>query len=210
VGGTPLAFGEGDTKSRIKNVLNYKNPRFWVFGVTACICIAAVVCFMTNPLGSYIPNPYVQVYIPGQGNILGSVDTESYLKISEDFAIGADKYGRAVFKDPHKAFKTFKKLYADTISYIQKEEDLPALSHKNYNIYKVYGWQMTDGTQEQAARSRFVTRFLDVYENSFTKGVPNTEYVEPTTEDDKTVKESNGASKSNELTTEQIAKFNAF
>ncbi|MEG1072549.1 MAG: M56 family metallopeptidase, partial [Oscillospiraceae bacterium] len=30
VGGTPLAFGEGDTKSRIKNVLNYKKPAFWV------------------------------------------------------------------------------------------------------------------------------------------------------------------------------------
>lgn len=32
--------------------LNYKNPRFWVLGVTACICIAVIVCFMTNPLGS--------------------------------------------------------------------------------------------------------------------------------------------------------------
>lgn len=56
MGGTPLAFGEGDTKGRIKNVLNYKKPRFWVFLVTACICIAAVVCFMTNPLGYNIPN----------------------------------------------------------------------------------------------------------------------------------------------------------
>ena len=27
VAGIPLAFGEGDTKSRIKNVMNYKNPR---------------------------------------------------------------------------------------------------------------------------------------------------------------------------------------
>lgn len=26
VGGTPLAFGEGDTRGRIKNVLNYKKP----------------------------------------------------------------------------------------------------------------------------------------------------------------------------------------
>jgi len=28
--GSPLAFGEGNVKGRIKNVLNYKKPRFWV------------------------------------------------------------------------------------------------------------------------------------------------------------------------------------
>ena len=28
IGGSPLAFGEGDTKGRIKNVLNYKSLRF--------------------------------------------------------------------------------------------------------------------------------------------------------------------------------------
>lgn len=28
IGGSPLAFGEGDTKSRIKNILNYKSPHF--------------------------------------------------------------------------------------------------------------------------------------------------------------------------------------
>jgi beta-lactamase regulating signal transducer with metallopeptidase domain len=28
--GAPLAFGEGNTKSRIKNVLHYKKPTFWI------------------------------------------------------------------------------------------------------------------------------------------------------------------------------------
>lgn len=49
IGGTPLAFGEGDTKERIKNVLHYKKPAFWVIAVS----LAAVVCvsmgLMTNP-----------------------------------------------------------------------------------------------------------------------------------------------------------------
>ncbi|MEL7564283.1 MAG: M56 family metallopeptidase [Dehalobacterium sp.] len=39
IAGTPLAFGEGDTKSRIKNVMDYKKPAFWVL----IICVVAVI-----------------------------------------------------------------------------------------------------------------------------------------------------------------------
>lgn len=39
--GNPLAFGEGNVKGRIKNVLNYKKPRFWVV-VSSVIIVAAV------------------------------------------------------------------------------------------------------------------------------------------------------------------------
>ncbi len=48
IAATPLAFGEGDTKSRIRNVLHYKKPALWaiIAGVTAC-CVAAV-CLLTT------------------------------------------------------------------------------------------------------------------------------------------------------------------
>ncbi|MEG1783231.1 MAG: M56 family metallopeptidase, partial [Oscillospiraceae bacterium] len=49
VGGTPLAFGEGDTKSRIKNVLNYKKPAFWVIVVSVIAVVAIGVGLMANP-----------------------------------------------------------------------------------------------------------------------------------------------------------------
>lgn len=47
--GTPLFFGEGDIKSRIKNVLNYKKPEVWV--IAAGIIMSVVLClwFMGNP-----------------------------------------------------------------------------------------------------------------------------------------------------------------
>lgn len=47
--GTPLFFGEGDTKSRIKNVLNYKRPSAWA--ITAGVIVVAVLCigFIGNP-----------------------------------------------------------------------------------------------------------------------------------------------------------------
>lgn len=45
----PLAFGEVGAKQRIKSVLNYKKPAFWIVVVAVVACIAAAVCFLTNP-----------------------------------------------------------------------------------------------------------------------------------------------------------------
>ena len=49
ISGTPLAFGEGDTKSRIKNILNWKRPKTYVILVAAILCLAAVVFCAVNP-----------------------------------------------------------------------------------------------------------------------------------------------------------------
>lgn len=47
--GTPLAFGEGDTRGRIKNIMKYKKPVFWRIVIAVIICAAAAVCLLTNP-----------------------------------------------------------------------------------------------------------------------------------------------------------------
>ena len=48
--GTHLAFGDGDTKSRIQNVLNWKKPKVWVSIIAVVVCaIAAAVC-ITDPV----------------------------------------------------------------------------------------------------------------------------------------------------------------
>lgn len=46
----PLAFGEVGVKSRVKSVLNYKKPAFWIIVVAIVVSIAAAVCFLTDPL----------------------------------------------------------------------------------------------------------------------------------------------------------------
>lgn len=49
IGGSPLAFGEGSVKSRIKNVLNYKKPAFWLL-LAALLAVAGVtVALLANP-----------------------------------------------------------------------------------------------------------------------------------------------------------------
>ena len=45
----PLAFGEISVKGRIKAMLNYKKPAFWVVAVAVTSCIIIATCFLTNP-----------------------------------------------------------------------------------------------------------------------------------------------------------------
>ena len=45
----PLAFGETNVKNRIKNVLNYKRPPFWILISAIIVAVLAAVFFMTNP-----------------------------------------------------------------------------------------------------------------------------------------------------------------
>ena len=45
----PLAFGEVGVKERVKNVLNYKKPAFWLIVVAIIACGVVTVCFATNP-----------------------------------------------------------------------------------------------------------------------------------------------------------------
>ena len=47
----PLAFGEVGVKERVKSILNYKKPAFWVIVVGILACIVAAVCLLTNPIG---------------------------------------------------------------------------------------------------------------------------------------------------------------
>ena len=45
----PLAFGESHVKARIKNVLKYKKPAFWIVTVTVAACIVLTVSLIANP-----------------------------------------------------------------------------------------------------------------------------------------------------------------
>lgn len=46
----PLAFGESHTRSRIRNVLNYKKPGFWLAALAVIVVIVAGAGLMTNPV----------------------------------------------------------------------------------------------------------------------------------------------------------------
>lgn len=61
----PLAFGETGVKLRIKSILNYKKPAFWVV-ITAVILLAVMsVCLLTNPVSNEI-NSDLKAFLDAQ------------------------------------------------------------------------------------------------------------------------------------------------
>ncbi len=50
----PLAFSENNTKFRIKNILNYSKPKFWLVFVSVLVVAVAFVTLLTSPKGNNI------------------------------------------------------------------------------------------------------------------------------------------------------------
>jgi len=102
--------------------------------------VLLVLIFIINIFANIFPLydsdlEYTQEYVIGTSNIRGEVDIAAFLEYSEDFEIGANKYGYAVFKNPEKAFKTLKREYSDGIKCIQKEFSLLPFSKITYKMY---------------------------------------------------------------------------
>ena len=49
IGGTPLAFGEGDTKERIENIMRYKKPTMIIVVLAVILCVGLTACLSSNP-----------------------------------------------------------------------------------------------------------------------------------------------------------------
>lgn len=47
--GTPLAFGEGDTKERIENIMKYKKPTIVIVILAVIVCVGLTACLSSNP-----------------------------------------------------------------------------------------------------------------------------------------------------------------
>lgn len=68
IAGTPLAFGEGDTKGRINNLSKWKKPTFWVVLLAVVACIVLAIGLLTNPAA--------EREFPINGSNVSDLDTE--------------------------------------------------------------------------------------------------------------------------------------
>lgn len=96
----PLAFGEVGVKSRIKNVMNYKKPVFWIIVAALAGCVVLAVCFLTDPVSDKANGADMQ---NGNGNdnvnVTAGRPEPSYIEINyigDDTGIGRDEL---VFSD---------------------------------------------------------------------------------------------------------------
>ena len=49
IAGTPIAFGEGDTKGRVLNMAKWKKPSIWVSSLCILLCITVLIACAVNP-----------------------------------------------------------------------------------------------------------------------------------------------------------------
>ncbi len=76
VSACPLAFGETGVKNRIKSVLSYKKPAFWIIVISVILCVVISVGFLTSPVAG------VPAVVEGKGySIISQRDTAIYLNI---------------------------------------------------------------------------------------------------------------------------------
>lgn len=94
----PLAFGEVGVRQRIKSVLSYKKPAFWIIVITVIASVAVAVCFMTNPEASSVDevwdgifeNNYRITVVSGEKsyNISSQTALDSTVGLLEEIKIG--------------------------------------------------------------------------------------------------------------------------
>lgn len=49
----PLAFGEVGIKERVRSVMHYKKPAFWIIAVAMVACVTVAACLLTDPVGTH-------------------------------------------------------------------------------------------------------------------------------------------------------------
>ena len=49
IAGMPLAFGEGETKGRVRNMARWRRPKVWVSGICAVLCLVVLAVCALNP-----------------------------------------------------------------------------------------------------------------------------------------------------------------
>ena len=100
----PLAFGETGVKARIRSVLNYKKPAFWLVLAAVLVSAAVAVCFLTDPKREDpAQNPPAAEEAAAQAPAQ-SIDASSAPEpaideqagLDPDFFTGTDGYGESV------------------------------------------------------------------------------------------------------------------
>lgn len=123
----PLAFGEVAVRQRIKNILNYKKPAFWIIIVSMVACVVVAVCFMTSP------KTETKDHLPDE-TVTNGEETKQLLLMVDDaiyYCIGlpADEVAKCGVMDGE-------------IETSVEDDEIPTQNNQS-NFGTGYGWQRT-------------------------------------------------------------------
>ncbi len=151
----PVAFGEVATKERVKNVLNYKKPAFWIIIIAVIASIIAAVCFMTNPIKTKLT--FIDTPDKDCEKILSYFDAENATEeILNDLKKIDLYYERPDFDSLNLTVKT----ETDESSSTQKIKYYDG-DKLVYVVYKGYGETMFDYCTETASKKDVTVSYVE-------------------------------------------------
>ena len=125
----PLAFGEVGVKDRVKSIMNYRKPAFWIVLMAVIVCIVVAVCFLTDPIDSAEEPIETEGIQMQQVSFLYDTEQGYYLLIGADgvkeIQISLPDSGGGVINADGSLFKKGEKVY---LEHLQGVADLRGLS----------------------------------------------------------------------------------
>lgn len=85
----PIAFGEMGVKERIKGILHYKKPKFWIILTAVTVCVIAGVCLLTNPISKHNLNG--SNFSVSKYYYTSVIDLDKADRISADYILAFDE-----------------------------------------------------------------------------------------------------------------------
>ena len=158
VGGCPLAFGENNTKGRIKNILNYKRPAFWVLAVVVIVIVVIIAGLIANPkTEDNITEDNISDLRPMimvNGDLYLDTGREVPVEMDESAILGEIKSSVAQYEKPTEEGQTNFGFIGAEYAYFEGHEDYIVLLINNE-------WVLFEKEMTPAARKRFYIMTAD-------------------------------------------------
>ena len=171
----PLAFGEVGVKERIKSVMNYKKPAFWVMIAALIVCAVTAVCFLTDPAGIRLTQlsdagdysgltdgvVYAELYAGADINIISGSDVGAVTEFVETIRISRTEISQSRSEERDSYYRimlrceggdTFICISSDFTELWINDDVKPTLSYRVMNAEEMHsffsGYFGADGTAD--------------------------------------------------------------
>lgn len=142
--GSHLAFGEGNVKWRIKNVLNYKKPKFWIVFISVIVAVTACFGLIANPQTTSLSKAnaenanIMQIQVPNKSEALPEF---SEAEISAAVSVVKEYFRAVAAKDDDAILKTLTSVHhnPNTVLYGDERRTLSSIDYnKNDSMRRSY------------------------------------------------------------------------
>jgi len=103
---SPIAFGEGNTKTRVKNIMKYRRPTVFIVLAAIILCIATILFLGSDPNKNELPTPFGYTYEVSEVtyhynalSLLVTVETAPRITLTSDKSIMTSSHPDVIYPE---------------------------------------------------------------------------------------------------------------